>query len=102
KIPCGPAIIIALRPTAYAQARRASLLGAGDPWRPSVRRRLSGAEDVTAVCVITPAAIGPEYFREAAALIAAAGGGEPARAAMIEVMRRHRLTPAPPPGKDVH
>lgn len=56
-----------------------------------------GTEDVTALCVITPAAIGPEYFREAAALVAAAGGREPDRAAMVDLMRRHGLTPAPPP-----
>lgn len=56
-----------------------------------------GTEDVTALCVITPAAIGPEYFREAAALVAAAGGREPDRAAVAALMRRHGLTPAPPP-----
>ncbi len=56
-----------------------------------------GTEEVTALCVITPAAIGPEYFREAAALVAAAGGREPDRAAMAALMRRHGLTPAAPP-----
>lgn len=56
-----------------------------------------GTEDATALCVITPAAIGPEYFREAAALVAAAGGREPDRAAMAALMRRHGLTPVPPP-----
>lgn len=56
-----------------------------------------GTGDVTALCVITPAAIGPEYFREVAALIAAAGGQEPDHAALADLMRRHGLTPAPPP-----
>jgi hypothetical protein len=45
--------------------------------------------------VLTPAAIGPQYFREAAAVIAAAAGGPPDRARMAEIMRRHGLTPAP-------
>ncbi len=52
--------------------------------------------DVKALCVITPAAIGPQYFREAAAVIGAAAGGPPDPARMVEVMRRHGLTPAPP------
>jgi len=45
--------------------------------------------------VITPAAIGPEYFREAFEVLKAAAGGPPDRAKMAEVMRRHGLTPAP-------
>jgi uncharacterized cupin superfamily protein len=54
-----------------------------------------GTEDAKAVCVVTPAAIGPEYFREAAVLINAATGGQPDRTKMEEIMRRHGLTPAP-------
>jgi quercetin dioxygenase-like cupin family protein len=57
----------------------------------------NGGQDVKALCVITPAAIGPQYFREAAEVLAAAGGGPPDRARMMEIMRRHGLTPAPPP-----
>ena len=57
----------------------------------------NGSRDVRALCVITPAALGPQYFREAAAVIAAAGGGPPDRSRMAEVMLRHGLTPAPPP-----
>lgn len=53
--------------------------------------------DVKALCAITPAAIGPQYFRESAEVIAAAAGGPPDRAKMIEIMLRHGLTPAPPP-----
>ena len=56
----------------------------------------NGIQDVKALCVITPAAIGPQYFREAAEVIAAAAGGPPDRVKMAEIMRRHGLTPAPP------
>jgi quercetin dioxygenase-like cupin family protein len=50
-----------------------------------------------ALCVITPAAIGPRYFREAAEVINAAAGAPPDPGKMIEIMRRHGITPAPPP-----
>jgi quercetin dioxygenase-like cupin family protein len=53
-----------------------------------------GSQDVKALCAITPAAIGPLYFREAAAVIAAAAGGPPDRVKMADIMRRHGLTPA--------
>jgi quercetin dioxygenase-like cupin family protein len=56
----------------------------------------NGEEDAKALCAITPAAIGPLYFRESAEVINAAGGGPPDRAKMAEIMRRHGLTPAPP------
>jgi len=57
----------------------------------------NGRQDATALCVITPAAIGPQYFREAAEALNAAAGGPPDRATLAEIMRRHGLTPAPPP-----
>jgi quercetin dioxygenase-like cupin family protein len=57
----------------------------------------NGIQDVKALCVITPAAIGPQYFRESAEVINAAAGGPPDRTKMAEIMRRHGLTPAPPP-----
>lgn len=53
-----------------------------------------GSRDVKALCVITPAAIGPQYFRESAAVINAAAGGPPDKVKMAEIMRRHGLTPA--------
>ena len=56
-----------------------------------------GSQDAKALCVITPAAIGPEYFREAFAVVNATAGGPPDRAKMMEIMRRHGLTPALPP-----
>ena len=55
----------------------------------------NGSQDVRALCVITPAALGPQYFREAAEVIKAAAGGPPDRIKMAEIMRRHGLTPAP-------
>jgi len=53
-----------------------------------------GSQDAKALCVITPAAIGPEYFREVFAVAAAAAGGPPDVAKIVEIMRRHGLTPA--------
>jgi len=57
----------------------------------------NGRQDVKALCLISPAAIGPQYFREVADVFIAAAGGPPDRAKMMEIMRRHGLTPAPPP-----
>ncbi len=56
-----------------------------------------GSEDAKALVVISPAAIGPEFFRESAEVINAAAGGPPDRAKAMAIMRRHGLTPAPPP-----
>ena len=56
-----------------------------------------GSRDAKVLCVVSPAAIGPQYFREVAEVAKAAGGGPPDKAQMIEIMRRHGLTPAPPP-----
>jgi quercetin dioxygenase-like cupin family protein len=56
-----------------------------------------GNAGVKALCVISPAAIGPEFFRESAEVINAATAGTPDRAKMAEIMRRHGLTPAPVP-----
>jgi quercetin dioxygenase-like cupin family protein len=54
-----------------------------------------GTSDAKVLCVITPAAIGPEYFREAFEVLRAAAGGPPDRAKLGDIMRRHGLTPAP-------
>lgn len=59
----------------------------------------NGAEDAKVLCVGTPAAIGPQYFREVAEAINAAGGGPPDRVRIAEIMRRHGLAPALPPPK---
>jgi len=56
--------------------------------------------DVKQLCVITPAIMGPAYFREAAEVIGAAAPGPPDRAKMADVFRRHGMTvAAPPPAK---
>ena len=59
-----------------------------------------GPRDARTLCVITPAAIGPAYFRETAAVLnaaGAAGGGPPDGAMLAAIMRRHGLTPAAAP-----
>ena len=56
----------------------------------------NGTQDSKVLCMATPAAIGPQYFRDVAEALIAAAGGPPDRAKMIEIMRRHGLTPAPP------
>lgn len=58
----------------------------------------NGSEDVKELCVITPAAIGPQFFRDSSEVIKAAAGGPPDREKLAEIMRRHGLTPAPPAG----
>jgi quercetin dioxygenase-like cupin family protein len=55
-----------------------------------------GQEDAKALIIASPAVIGPEYFREVAAAMAAAAGGPPDHARMADIMRRHGLTPALP------
>ena len=50
----------------------------------------SGAP-ATSLSVLTPGVLGPEYFRELAALIVA---GQPDPAEIREIMRRHGLVPA--------
>jgi quercetin dioxygenase-like cupin family protein len=59
-----------------------------------------GSKDVKQLAVITPAIMGPAYFREAAQLVGTAAGGPPDRAKMAEFFRRHGMTmAAPPPAK---
>ena len=55
-----------------------------------------GDVDATFLAIVTPALFGPAYFREIAEVLAASAGGPPDVAALIEVMRRHGLTPAAP------
>jgi len=50
------------------------------------------ASDATALAIVTPGILGPDYFREAAAILDAAAGGPPDYAALGEVMGRHGLT----------
>ena len=56
----------------------------------------NASQDAKSLCVVTPAAIGPEYFRETAAVLNAAAGGPPDRAKMVEIMRRYGLTMVAP------
>ncbi len=57
----------------------------------------NGSQDAKSLCVISPALLGPEYFREVAEVSKAAGGGPPDRAKMAEIMRRYGLTMVAPP-----
>lgn len=56
-----------------------------------------GGEHAKQLVVISPAIMGPAYFREAAEVINAAAGGPPDPAKMTEVLRRHGMTVAAPP-----
>jgi quercetin dioxygenase-like cupin family protein len=51
--------------------------------------------DAKALAIVTPGVLGPDFFREVAAVLDAASGGPPDLAAIATVMRRHGLTPAP-------
>jgi len=53
--------------------------------------------DAWFLAVVTPGLLGPAYFREVAAVLAAAAGRAPDLAAIGAVMRRHGLTPAARP-----
>ena len=50
--------------------------------------------DARALAVVTPGVLGPDYFREVAAVLDAAVAGPPDLAALGDVMRRHGITPA--------
>ena len=77
---------------------RANRIGPGDHCfigRGAVHHFVNaGAEPTRTLSVLTPATIGPAYFRDMAALFAAGGPPDPARVA--EVMRRHGLIVVPP------
>jgi quercetin dioxygenase-like cupin family protein len=53
-----------------------------------------GDLDARALAIATPGVIGPDFFREAGAILDAAAGGPRDLAALGAVMRRHGLTPA--------
>jgi quercetin dioxygenase-like cupin family protein len=50
--------------------------------------------DAKALAVVAPGLLGPDYFREVAAILDGAAGGPPDFAALGEVMRKHGITPA--------
>jgi hypothetical protein len=47
------------------------------------------------LAIVSPGILGPDYFRDVAAVVQAAVGGPPDLAEIGAVMRRHGLTPAP-------
>ena len=51
--------------------------------------------EARALAVVTPGILGPDYFREVAAVVEAAASGPPDLARIAAVMSRHGLTPAP-------
>jgi len=51
--------------------------------------------DVKALAIITPALVGPDFYKEAAAIVNA--GGPPDLEKLKAVMLKHGLVPAPPP-----
>ena len=53
------------------------------------------SDDATMLAVVTPGILGPNYFREVAAVLASSAGGPPNPKAIAEVMLRHGLTPVP-------
>src|SRR5689334_17175878 len=55
----------------------------------------TGEANARVLAIVTPGILGPDYFREVAAILDAAAGGPPDFAAIGTVMRRHGLTPAP-------
>ena len=62
-----------------------------------VVHRFDNPHDVDArvLAIVSPGILGPDYFREMAAIVEATAGGPPDLAGMAAVMRRHGLTPAP-------
>jgi quercetin dioxygenase-like cupin family protein len=56
-----------------------------------------GKEDARQLVMVTPAIMGPAYFREARDVVNAAAGGPPDAAKMVEIFRRHGMTIAAPP-----
>lgn len=72
-------------------------LGPGDTLcirRGAVHTFFAEQDDVAFLAIATPGVFGPDYFRELAALVDAAGG-RPDPAAVGALMLRHGLTPAP-------
>ena len=51
-----------------------------------------GTEDAKQLSIVTPAIMGPAYFREASAVVNSASGGPPEAAKMVEIFRKHGMT----------
>lgn len=61
--------------------------------------RNGGDTDAKFLAVASPGVFGPSYFLDIAEVLARSPGEPPDIRAMGEVMHRHGLTPAPPPGR---
>ena len=57
----------------------------------------NGADDAKFLAIASPGVMSPDYFRDVQDVLGASAGGPPDLAKLGEVMRRHGLTPAPPP-----
>ena len=55
----------------------------------------NGDVDASMLAIVSPGVLGPDYFRDVAAVVQAAAGGPPDPTDLVAVMRRHGLTPAP-------
>jgi quercetin dioxygenase-like cupin family protein len=53
----------------------------------------TGNVDASALAIVTPGILGPDYFREIAGILDSAIAGPPDLSAIADVMRRHGLTP---------
>jgi len=51
-----------------------------------------GTADAKQLAIVTPAVMGPAYFREAGEVVNAAAGGPPDVARMVAIFRRHGMT----------
>lgn len=58
-----------------------------------------GTVDAKQLSIISPAIMGPNYFREAREVVVAAADGPPNLAKMVELFQRHGMTIAAPPGR---
>ncbi len=56
-----------------------------------------GGVDAKFLAIASPGVFGAAYFHEVGEVLAASAGAPPDLAALMSVMRRHGLTPAPPP-----
>jgi quercetin dioxygenase-like cupin family protein len=55
-----------------------------------------GESEARVLAIASPGVFGPSYFEEMSDVLGASAGGPPDLAAVVEVMRRHGLTPATP------
>jgi quercetin dioxygenase-like cupin family protein len=53
-------------------------------------------EEARQLAIITPAIMGPAYFRDVSAALAAAGGGPPDKAKVAALLKKHGMTVVPP------